>query len=195
MRVEARGDWIKTWINDVPAAEVVDAKDLEGFIGLQVHGVGKREEPLTVAWRKLRLQDLGRRAWRPLVPGQEKEKVSLPAALAPRGEGKFDVTSQIAGTLPAGAAHRPGCCMFPAAVTAGACLRVPGRGEDARRQRRHLSERPAGRGAGPGRRPAGGSGCPGAGPGLYEAGGEAGCGGRTRPRSQPGRMRGRRRTC
>ena len=118
MRVEARGDWIKTWINDVPAAEVVDAKDLEGFIGLQVHGVGKREEPLTVAWRKLRLQDLGRRAWRPLVSGKEKEKVSLPAALAPRGEGKFEVTSQIAGTLPAGA-RQAGLLQLPPAVTSG----------------------------------------------------------------------------
>jgi sugar phosphate isomerase/epimerase len=118
LRVEARGEWIKTWINDVPAAEVVDAVDLDGFIALQVHGVGKREEPLTVAWRKLRLQDLGRRAWRPLVPGQDKQKVSLPAALAPRGEGKFDVTSQIVGTLPTGA-RTAGLLMFPASVTAG----------------------------------------------------------------------------
>jgi sugar phosphate isomerase/epimerase len=118
MRIEARGDWIKTWINDVPAAEAVDAMELDGFIGLQVHGVGKREEPLTVSWRKLRIQDLGRRAWRPLVPGQDKQKLSLPAALAPRGEGKFDVTAQIAGALPA-AARTAGLLMFPPAITAG----------------------------------------------------------------------------
>ena len=118
MRVEARGDWIKTWINDVPAAELVDAADLDGFIALQVHGVGKREQPLTIAWRKLRLQDLGRRAWRPVVPGRDKQKVSLPAALAPRGEGKFDVTAQIAGALPP-AARTAGLLMFPPALTAG----------------------------------------------------------------------------
>jgi sugar phosphate isomerase/epimerase len=118
MRVEARGDWMKTWINDVPAAEVVDAKDLDGFIALQVHGVGKREEPLTIAWRRLRLQDLGRRAWRPVVSGREKEKLSLPAALAPRGEGKFEVTAQIGGSRP-GATRTAGLLLFPAAVTAG----------------------------------------------------------------------------
>jgi sugar phosphate isomerase/epimerase len=118
MRVEARGDWMKTWINDVPAAEMVDAKDLDGFIALQVHGVGKREEPLTIAWRRVRLQDLGRRAWRPVVSGREKEKVSLPAALAPRGEGKFDVTAQIVGSLPA-ATRTAGLLLFPPAVTAG----------------------------------------------------------------------------
>jgi sugar phosphate isomerase/epimerase len=116
MRVEARGDWIKTWINDVPAAEVVDAKDLDGFIGLQVHGVGKREQPLTAAWRKLRLQDLGRRAWRPVVSG--KDKPSLPAAPTPRGAGTFEVTAQIAGSLPA-AERQAGLLLFPPGLTAG----------------------------------------------------------------------------
>ncbi len=70
MRVQAIGDTIKTWINDVPAADLVDAKDLEGFIALQVHQVGKREDPLTVSWRKIRIQELGRRAWRPLWDGK-----------------------------------------------------------------------------------------------------------------------------
>jgi sugar phosphate isomerase/epimerase len=71
MRVSAIGDSIKTWINDVPAADLVDAKDLEGFIALQVHQVGKRVEPLTVAWRKIRIQELGRRAWRPVWGGKD----------------------------------------------------------------------------------------------------------------------------
>lgn len=106
MRVEARADRLRTWINGVPTADLVDAKDLEGFIALQVHSVGKREEPLTVAWRKLRLQDLGRRAWRPLLPGKESEKPRLPPSSA-SGEGKFVVASDIAGTLPA-TARAPG---------------------------------------------------------------------------------------
>jgi sugar phosphate isomerase/epimerase len=70
MKVEAIGDSLKTWINGVPAATLVDAKDLEGFIALQVHQVGKREDPLTVAWRKIRIQELGQRAWRPLWDGK-----------------------------------------------------------------------------------------------------------------------------
>jgi sugar phosphate isomerase/epimerase len=70
IRVEARGESIKTWLNGVPAADVVDSMDLDGFIGLQVHQVGKKEEPFHVAWRNIRLQDLGRHAWRPLWDGK-----------------------------------------------------------------------------------------------------------------------------
>jgi sugar phosphate isomerase/epimerase len=118
MRVEARGDRIKTWINDVPAADLVDAKDLDGFIGLQVHQVGKREEPLTVAWRRLRLQDLGRRAWRPVLPGKDGEKARLPGEVGRRGDGSFEVTNQIVGSLPAGAS-RAGLALLPPLSAAG----------------------------------------------------------------------------
>ena len=45
--------------------------ELEGFIALQVHQVKGREEPLRVAWRSLRVQDLGRRAWVPLFDGAD----------------------------------------------------------------------------------------------------------------------------
>jgi sugar phosphate isomerase/epimerase len=67
LRVEAVGDSVKTFLNGIPAADAVDPMDTAGFIGLQVHQVGKREEPLYVSWRDIRLQDLGRRAWRPLL--------------------------------------------------------------------------------------------------------------------------------
>lgn len=55
LRVECRGDSIRTWINGVPAADLKDGMDRSGFIALQVHGVGKREEPLEVRWRKIKL--------------------------------------------------------------------------------------------------------------------------------------------
>jgi sugar phosphate isomerase/epimerase len=70
IRVEAAGDSVKTWLNGVAAADIVDSMDVEGFIALQVHQVGKREEPLQIAWRNIRLQDLGRRAWMPLFDGK-----------------------------------------------------------------------------------------------------------------------------
>jgi hypothetical protein len=57
-RIECKGPSIKTWLNDVPAAELEDALTPEGFIGLQVHGVGKREDALEVRFRKLRLKEL-----------------------------------------------------------------------------------------------------------------------------------------
>jgi hypothetical protein len=57
-RVVARGPAVRTWINGVPAAEILDAMDTEGHIGFQVHGVGEREPPLRVEWRAVRLRRL-----------------------------------------------------------------------------------------------------------------------------------------
>ncbi len=57
-RIEARGDSIKTWLNDVPAADLKDSRVSSGFFGLQVHGVGKREETLEVRFRNIRIKEL-----------------------------------------------------------------------------------------------------------------------------------------
>jgi hypothetical protein len=57
-RIECRGDSIKTWLNDVPAADLKDSVTPAGFIALQVHGVGKREDALEVRFRNLRLKEL-----------------------------------------------------------------------------------------------------------------------------------------
>ena len=43
-RIEAIGDTIKTWINGVPAAYLIDDKTSSGFIALQVHSISKEEE-------------------------------------------------------------------------------------------------------------------------------------------------------
>jgi len=56
-RVECRGDSIKTWINDVPCADLTDSMDASGLIGLQVHGI-KGDEKLEVRWRNLRIKEL-----------------------------------------------------------------------------------------------------------------------------------------
>ncbi len=70
IRVEAIGDSIKTYLNEVPAADLVDSMTLAGFIGLQVHGVGNKTEPLAVMWRNLNIKDLGKRTWKPLWDGK-----------------------------------------------------------------------------------------------------------------------------
>jgi len=57
-RIECKGDSIKTWINDVPAVDLKDGMTAKGVIALQVHGVGKREEPLEVRWRNIRIKEL-----------------------------------------------------------------------------------------------------------------------------------------
>ncbi|MBI3683573.1 MAG: DUF1080 domain-containing protein [Acidobacteria bacterium] len=68
-RVEAIGDHIRTWINGVPCADLVDPMDQTGFLALQVHAY-KGAKPVEVRWRNIRIQDLGRHAWRPLWDGK-----------------------------------------------------------------------------------------------------------------------------
>lgn len=58
-RIECRGSSIKTWLNGVPAADLNDGMTPKGFIALQVHGVGKNEEPMEVRWRNLRISEEG----------------------------------------------------------------------------------------------------------------------------------------
>ncbi len=57
-RVVCQGDHIQTWINGVQVADLRDNMTASGFIGLQVHGVGKLADPLVVQWRNLRLREL-----------------------------------------------------------------------------------------------------------------------------------------
>jgi hypothetical protein len=56
--IECKGDSIKTWLNDVPAADLKDSMTPSGFIGLQVHGVKDRKDPLEVRFRNLRIKEL-----------------------------------------------------------------------------------------------------------------------------------------
>ncbi len=70
VRIVCRGDSLRTWLNGVAAADLVDSTTLKGFIGLQVHGVGGRKDPLTVRWRKIRILDLGEHRWEPLFDGE-----------------------------------------------------------------------------------------------------------------------------
>ncbi|MCF6222459.1 MAG: DUF1080 domain-containing protein [Flavobacteriaceae bacterium] len=55
-RIEAIGDTIKTWINGVPAAHLVDDMTASGFIGLQVHSINTKEKEGTqVAWKNIKI--------------------------------------------------------------------------------------------------------------------------------------------
>ncbi len=57
-RIEANGARIRTWLNDVPAADLVDELTSSGFLALQVHAVGSSQEPRDVRWRRLRIREL-----------------------------------------------------------------------------------------------------------------------------------------
>ena len=57
IRVEAVGSTIRTYINGVNFANLVDDKRKEGFIALQVHGIGKDEalEGKEIRWKNIRI--------------------------------------------------------------------------------------------------------------------------------------------
>jgi len=58
-RVLAKGANIKTWLNGEPIADLTDEQSArEGLIGLQVHGVGGKEEPMYVRWRNIKIREL-----------------------------------------------------------------------------------------------------------------------------------------
>ena len=54
-RVEAVGPSIKTWVNGVQCANLADDMTPSGFIGLQVHGIGKNE---ALAGKKIRWKNI-----------------------------------------------------------------------------------------------------------------------------------------
>lgn len=56
-RIEALGNTIRTWVNGVPVAFLVDTLVERGFIALQVHSVGAPAEAgKQVRWRNIRIQ-------------------------------------------------------------------------------------------------------------------------------------------
>ena len=60
VRVECRGNSIKTWLNGTPRANFKDDLTARGFIALQVHGIGgnKSLAGAKVSWRNLRIHVL-----------------------------------------------------------------------------------------------------------------------------------------
>lgn len=78
-RVRAEGARIQVWVNGVQVSDLVDEAKLEshpsGFIGLQVHGIGRGQGPFEVKWRNLRLRELRSEegGWRALYNGRNLE--------------------------------------------------------------------------------------------------------------------------
>lgn len=56
-RVEAIGNVIRTWINGIPVACLIDDVTAKGFIALQVHSIGKdQKEGTPIRWKNIRIQ-------------------------------------------------------------------------------------------------------------------------------------------
>lgn len=56
-KIECIGTSIRTWVNGVPAAHLIDDVTAKGFIALQVHSIGnKKDEGRQISWRNIRIQ-------------------------------------------------------------------------------------------------------------------------------------------
>lgn len=56
-RIECIGNNIRTWLNGVPVAHLIDNMTAEGFICLQVHAISKKEEEgRQIRWKNIRIQ-------------------------------------------------------------------------------------------------------------------------------------------
>ena len=73
-RVEAIGNSIRTWVNGVPCADLVDGLTPSGFIALQVHSIGTDQTKvgLQVKWRNIRIMTTNLEKYRtpyaPVIP-------------------------------------------------------------------------------------------------------------------------------
>jgi hypothetical protein len=74
-RIEAVGHSIRTWLNGEPVSNLVDDLTAEGFIGLQVHGIGKNKdlEGKAIRWRNIRLIENPTSEDRKKMPGCVRE--------------------------------------------------------------------------------------------------------------------------
>lgn len=61
-QVKAVGKHIQTWVNGQKVADYMDDKTgmMSGFIGLQVHSIGKGQGPYEVRWKNLHIKDLSK---------------------------------------------------------------------------------------------------------------------------------------
>ena len=55
-RIEAIGDTLKTWVNDIPAAHLIDDKTANGFICLQVHSISdEQQDGREIFWKDIKI--------------------------------------------------------------------------------------------------------------------------------------------
>ncbi len=56
-RIEAIGNTIRTWINGIPTAHLIDDMTAKGLIALQVHAIyGTMKEGMKIRWKNIRIQ-------------------------------------------------------------------------------------------------------------------------------------------
>lgn len=56
IRIEAIGDEMRTWVNNIPVSYVIDTLDRSGFIGLQVHSIPDKFDGKKVYFKDVKIQ-------------------------------------------------------------------------------------------------------------------------------------------
>ena len=100
VRIEAVGPVMRTWLNDVPCANLVDNMTATGFIAFQVHGIGGKQAHAgkTVEWRNIRIctQDV-QQVQRPFPPDVVQVNLMAKAAAAKEKDNTLSAKEQEAG--------------------------------------------------------------------------------------------------
>lgn len=73
VEIQCVGPSIKTWLNDKLVVDMFDSFSMKGFIGLQIHA-GKSG---SVAWRNIRIKDLGESRWEPFFVKNDEGNYEL----------------------------------------------------------------------------------------------------------------------
>ncbi len=83
-RIEAIGNTIRTWVNNVQCANLVDDTTAEGFIAFQVHSIeGKELEGKTVRWKNMKIKTTGLEGSRKAIDTDVPEISYLKNVLTP----------------------------------------------------------------------------------------------------------------
>ena len=78
-RIVAEGPHLRTWLNGVPAADLLDAADLTGHFGFQVHG---GDDDIELHWHNPTIVRKGLHAWTPAEQPMVEGKPSLTMEVA-----------------------------------------------------------------------------------------------------------------
>ena len=73
LEIQCVGPSIKTWLNGNLVVDIFDSFSMKGFFGLQIHA-GKSG---SVAWKNIRIKDLGESKWEPFFVKGDDGKYEL----------------------------------------------------------------------------------------------------------------------
>lgn len=69
-RMVCEGPHLRTWINGVPAADLLDGADLQGSLAFQIHGW---DDDIEIHWRDARIEERGKHRWVRVAPTRRLE--------------------------------------------------------------------------------------------------------------------------